>query len=204
MDPMTMMMLAKGVSKGVPALVQAGLGTWQGIKANKMEEGLEDPIYDIPKSAEESLALTQANAGSRLMSGQAQAQQMLDQNYANTSEDIMQSASSSGDALGALVKTNANMQGSQNQLSMQAAQDYEARQQDLASALSMMAGYEEKKWNNDVKDKFDRDAAAISAMKNAAIQNVFGGVKGISGAAGDMMATKSGKEQGWFGEITNK
>jgi hypothetical protein len=116
----------------------------------------------------------------------------------------MQSASSSSDALGALVKANANMQGSQNQLSMQAAQDYEARQQDLASALAIMAGYEEKKWNNDVKDKFDRDAAAISAMKNAAIQNVFGGVKGISGASGDMMATKAGGEKGWFGENTNK
>ena len=31
MDPMTMMMLAKGISSGVPALAQAGLGIWQNM-----------------------------------------------------------------------------------------------------------------------------------------------------------------------------
>jgi hypothetical protein len=125
---------------------------------------------------------------------------MLDQNYANTSEDIMQSASSSGDALGALVKANATMQGGQNQLSMQAAQDYERRQRELSMALGTMAGYEDKQFQVNVVDKFNRDAAAASAMKNAAIQNKFGGVKGLSGAAGDAMATKAGGDRGLYGD----
>jgi len=192
LDPMTAMMLAKGISSGVPALAQAGLGVWQGIQGKKMSENLVDPVYDIPDSAKESLGLARVNAGSRMMSGQTQAQQMLDQNYANTSEDIMEAAGTSNDALGALVKANANMQGSQNELSMKAANDYERRQQDLTRALAMMAGYEDKAFKINVLDKFERDSSAASAMKNAAINNVFGGIKTASNAAGDIVSMGAG------------
>jgi hypothetical protein len=192
MDPMTMMMLAKGISSGVPALAQAGLGIWQNKKANDLADKLVDPYYDIPDAAEESLGIARANAGSRMMSGQTQAQQMIDQNYANTSEDILQAAGTSNDALGALVKANANKQSSQNELSMRAATDYEKRGQDLSRALAMMSGYEDKQFQINVLDKFTRDSEAASAMKNAAINNIFGGIKSISGAAGDAMAMGAG------------
>jgi hypothetical protein len=201
MDPMTMMMLAKGVSSGIPALTQAGIGIWQNKKANDLMENLVDPVYEIPEAAKDSLSLARNNAGSRMMSGQTQAQQMLDQNYANTSEDIMEAAGSSNDALGALVKANANMQGSQNELSMKAAQDYEKRQLDLTRALAMMAGYEDKKFQVDVIDKFNRDSTAASAFKNAAINNIFDATKTASGAAGDMVATGAGGEAGIFGDF---
>jgi hypothetical protein len=171
----------------------------QGIKqtreGKRIAAGLQDPVYDIPDSAEESLAAARAMTASRYISGQTNLQNQLDQNTANVTSDIMRSAQSSGDILGALTAVNANNQAGQNQIAFQAAQDYRSRMSDFRGALDMMAGFEDKKWTNDILNKFLRDSAAASALTNAGMHNTYGSIKGMANAGSSLvnsLATKQG------------
>jgi hypothetical protein len=72
-------------------------------------------------------------------------------------------------------------------LASRAAMSYQNRQGDLRQQQGIMAGYEEKKWTNDVLNKFLRDSAAASALENASIRNKYEAVKGAANAAGTFM-----------------
>lgn len=193
-----MMMVGNAISQGVPALAQAGLGVFQGIRARKMDENLVDPVYQIPNSVDKSIAMYADRADTNTMVGYDQAVQKLDQGMANTTNDILTAAGSGGDALGALVKANASNQNALNDLAFANASAVDSYEKDLMNAVAGRAAWEDKKFQIDVLDKFNRDAAAVSAMKNASIHNVFGGIKNIAGGAGDAFSIAAGDAQGLY------
>ena len=204
MDPITMMMLGKAIGGGVPALAQAGLGVYQGIKAAKMQKDLKDPIYNVPDAVDQGIAMYADRANTNTMVGYDQATQNLDQGMANTTNDILTAAGSGGDALGALVKANASNQGAMNDLAYQNARAVDSYDTDLIRAISGRAAYEDKAFQINVMDKFNRDAAAVSAMKNAAINNVFGGIKSGAKAAGDITGMQGANAAGLYGDLSPK
>ena len=104
MDPMTTMMVGNAIGGGVPAMAQVALGAYQGIKASQMQKNLKDPIYTVPDSVDQSIAMYADRANTNTMVGYDNAVQNLDQGMANTTNDILTAAGSGGDALGALVK----------------------------------------------------------------------------------------------------
>jgi hypothetical protein len=200
MDPITMMMLGNAIGGGVPALAQAGLGVYQGIKANKMQKDLKDPVYEVPDAIDQSIAMYADRANTNTMVGYDNAVQKLDQGMANTTNDILTAAGSGGDALGALVKANAGNQNAMNDLAIQNAKAVDSYDTDLIRAVAGRAAYEDKAFQVNVMDKFNRDSAAVSAMKNAAINNVFGGIKSGAKVAGDTMGMSAANDLGLYGQ----
>lgn len=194
-----MMMLGNAIGGGVPALAQAGLGVYQGIKANKMQQGLEDPNYQVPDAVDKSIAMYADRANTNTMVGYDNAVQKLDQGMANTTSDILTAAGSGGDALGALVKANASNQSALNDLSYQNAKAVDSYDMDLINAVAGRAAWEDKQFQVNVLDKFNRDSAAVSALKNAAIQNTFGGVKSLASTVSNTMSMGAADQQGLYG-----
>ncbi len=187
-DPITLSLVASAV----PAAVQGITGLIQNRKANRLASGLQDPVYDIPQSAVRALANAQNQSYSRQMSGQANLQNDLEQRQAASTSDVLRTATSGAEALAALTSLNQNGLMAQNQIGFRAAQDYEARQNALRNQLGVMAGYEDKAFEINEMQPFLRDAAAASALKNAGINNMYQGIKGLAGAA----ATGLGNMQG--------
>ena len=114
------------------------------------------------------------------MSGQTALQDQLNQGTANAMSDILRTGRSPQDVLSAMTTINARNQNNQLTLGFQAAQDYQNRQRELRGEQHMMAGFEDKKWTNDVLNKFLRDSAAAPALRNGGMNNLYQGMKGAA------------------------
>lgn len=180
-DPISAAML--GLQLAAPTM-QMIRGIKQGKQADKLSENLTDPVYNIPSSAEAALANAQAMARSRYMPGQTALQNRIEQSTANAMGDVMRFSRSPQDAMSAITAIGARNNDMELDLASKSAMDYQNRQRELRQQQGIMAGYEEKKWTNDVRDKFLRDSAAASALENASIRNKYEAVKGGVNAVG--------------------
>jgi hypothetical protein len=112
------------------------------------------------------------------MPGQQFMQNAIDMQQAKALGGATRAATSSQDLLS--VATQLGEQGMEQQqaLGLQAAQDYNQRQQDYAGALGTMAGYQEKVTADKQQDWYERSAAARE-MREAGLQNTMGAVQGL-------------------------
>lgn len=177
MDPLTIMALASSI----PAIAQSVTGMIQGGKAKNILNDLQRPAFNIPTAATESLNQARMNASTMQMAGQTQAEQGLNQTAANALYNINQNATSAPEALAAMVGVYGNQMGAQNQLSMQAARDYNARQRELVGALDKYSGWQAKEWDYNVNQPFQEKAMAARALAGAGMNNKFQALKGLSG-----------------------
>ena len=192
MDPITLSLLISAA----PALLQGIQGIKQTREGKEMQKNLGPRVnYEIPEEAKRALGLMQGLAGSREMSGQAGMQAMMDLQAQKAYGNASRAATSSQDLLG--VATALGEQGQENQLNLgiQAAQDYQARQQALYGALGTMAGYQERKTADRQQDWYER-AQAAAAMRGAGMQNTLGAVQGLAGGA--MQGLAMGADAGMF------
>lgn len=176
-DPFTLSLIASSI----PAVAQGITGLVQGRKAKNMLAGLDRPTFNIPTAATESLNQARMNASTMQMAGQTQAEQGLNQTAANALYNINQNATSAPEALAAMVGVYGNQMGAQNQLSMQAARDYNARQRELVGALDKYSGWQAKEWDYNVNQPFQEKAMAARALAGAGMNNKFQALKGLSG-----------------------
>jgi len=163
-----------------PAVIQGITAASQLSKAKKMQEELGDRVnYEIPEEAERAYALAQRLASSQEMPGQAAMQAMMDLQAQKAYGNASRAAISSQDLLG--VATALGEQGQENQLNLgiQAAQNYQQRQQALYGAMQNMAGYQDKVTADRQRDWYER-AEAAAQMKEGGLQNLMGAGKGIS------------------------
>ena len=163
----------------VPAAIQGVTSIAQLIKAQQMQKELGQRVnYEIPDEAKRALGLMQGLASSREMSGQAGMQAMMDLQAQRAYGNASRAATSSQDLLG--VATALGEQGQENQLNLgiQAAQDYQARQQGLYGALGMMAGYKDKVTADRQQDWYER-AERAAQMKGAGLENLMGTAQSV-------------------------
>ena len=182
----------KKVSSFVPSLVQTGVGIGQLLKSRKLQRGLGDrPEMEIPDAAKEALAVARNLASSFYMPGQSQAEQALNQQYAGAAQNVMNTASSSAEALGALVNANANRMAAQTNLAGQAEQSYVNRQAMLQGELKNMGEWQFDEWMQNTWNPYAQKVSDIAAMKQAGATNLFEGFKSIAGmsASGGGMKT---------------
>ena len=182
----------KKVSSFVPSLVQTGVGIGQLLKSRKLQKGLGDrPEMEIPDAAKEALAVARNLASSFYMPGQSQAEQALNQQYAGAAQNVMNTASSSAEALGALVNANANRMAAQTNLAGQAEQSYVNRQAMLQGELKNMGEWQFDEWMQNTWNPYAQKVSDIAAMKQAGATNLFEGFKSIAGmsASGGGMKT---------------
>lgn len=162
------------VSVGVTAAnlaYKAGIAIHQKRQADKMEEGLVDPTFEIPSAATEALNIAKQQASQRGFAGQEYAENRLEQRTANTTADILRGGTNSGDVLASLTQVDANNRGAENEMAYFAAQDYNSRINNLGQANNQYAAWQGEKQQKDVYDKFNRTAAAISALRFGSINN---------------------------------
>lgn len=183
-DPISIAMLAAQLAAPTMQMIR---GVKQGRQADELTENLTDPVYNIPSSAEAALANAKAMASSRYMPGQTALQNRIEQGTANAMSDVMRFSRSPQDALSAITAIGARNNDLELDLASTAAMDYQNRQRELRQQQGVMAGYQDKKWTNDVLNKFLRDSAAASALENASIRNKYEAVKGGVNAVGTFM-----------------
>lgn len=192
MDPITLSLL---IAAG-PAIFQGIQGIKQTREGKEMQKNLGARVnYEIPEEAKKALALAQGLASSREMPGQAGMQAMMDLQAQKAFGNASRAAMSSQDLLG--VATNLGEQAQENQLNLgiQAAQNYQQRQQALQQALGTMAGYQEKKTADRQQDWYER-AQAAAAMRGAGMENTMGALQGLTG--GLMQGLTMGADAGMF------
>jgi hypothetical protein len=168
---------------GANALFGLGTGVYQMIKAHKMQEGLVDPTYQIPQSQIDALNLAKQQTQSRSFVGQNELENKQYANTASSTSNILKASTSGQDALAALTGINANNSAANNDMAYFAAQDYQNRLGSLKEQQGIMAGYEDKKQERDVYDRFYRTSAAISALKEGGMRNIKNTLNATEGAA---------------------
>lgn len=179
MDPVTMMLISM-----IPGLVQLGVGAFQGIKGNQLGSE-EQPMMEIPDSIKQMLETSKNLAGQREAPGSRMMKDRIGTDSAAAMSNLLEATAGSGSALGGVgeMTTNTN-----RALQEQGARDdafYQTNQGQLLAALEKMGGWQQKQWETNIKEPFDRTMDAAAAMKQGAIQNIYGGIsQGIGGALG--------------------
>lgn len=186
MDPITMMAIQAGIS-AAPSILQGIQGARQNKQANDMLANIERPTFNIPSAATESLGISRNLASSFQMPGQAQAEQALNQQFAGTANNAINTASSSAEALAALVGANANRMNAQTNLAGQAEQSYMNRQMNLQNNLASYANWQQQAWDWNMRDKFLTDSATASAMKQAGQTNMFNALSNVAGVGANFI-----------------
>lgn len=173
-----------------PEVIQAIIGIGQGIASRKMLKNLEDPVYEIPDAAKQALGVARTNAGSFQMPGQAQLEQGQNQIFSNSISGISDVATSAPEALAAMIQAGATRSGAQNQIGFQAANYYDDAQKNLEGALGTYAGYEDKAFDINVMQPFERKAAAASALGGGALGNIYSAANNASGVLANNSESK--------------
>lgn len=170
MDPITIALLASSIG-------QVGLGVYQGIKANKMEKDLVRPTYETPEQINEI-----TNIARRLYGSDMPGMDAMEQRTKSSTAEALKTAKDVGtpsNILGSLASVYGSEMKSLEDLGIANA-EYSTQMADkLKSALSVEAGYADKEFEYNEADPYSEKAAAISALKEAAIKNVFGGAQNV-------------------------
>lgn len=184
MDPMTIAALISAV----PGAIQGLTGLFQSGKSKDILDGLERPTYEIPQAAQQALQLARVGAGSSQMAGQSNLESAQNEIFANTTGDIMSTATSGPEALAALIGAGKNRATAQNEIGFRAAQDYESRQRSLGSALGTYAGYQDKAFEINQMQPYQQKLDTASALGNAGMINQYQGIKDLAGIGANLVA----------------
>jgi hypothetical protein len=168
-------------------LAQTATGLVQSNRAKKILEGLNTPTYDIPKAQTESLNIARTLASTNQLPNQVQAEQALDQSTANALYNVNQNAQSGTEALAALSGVYGNQMGAQNQLAGQAANFVQGQKQNYMNELAKYAAYQDKAFDYNVNQPFQRKMAEAQGLAGAGMNNKYQGFKSITGIAANAL-----------------
>lgn len=175
MDPMTIL----GLGQAAAGLFGGLFGGGQKRQANKMLKGLQYPTYDIPAEVLQNQRMAQARANSGLPS--AQYNQAF-QNIQRSRNNAIKNASDRRSALYGISTATQAANDSTLGLDVADAQQRIQNEKQLMDTNNITAQYQDKKWQNNIKDKYDRDYNYAMSLKGSGQQNVLNGVdKGIGG-----------------------
>lgn len=181
------------------AVYQMGKGIDQNAKAKKMERSLKRPVYnpkpyEIPKEVDQYLQKAKMEALDQKLPGQQVMEERISGATANAIAATQQSGTGSAEILNSIASVQRGEDRAVNDLNAMAAQDMIRKQQNVDAAISNSAEWnnrkqaidmqqEDKKFQVNEYDPYKEKAAAISALKGAGSQNVYGGIQGISSVA---------------------
>lgn len=165
----------------IPGLIQAGVGFGQLRKGRRMGEGLEDPMMPIPQSALEALQNARVMASRSNMPGYENMVENMSQILSGAVGNINRAATSSPEALGAILNAVGMQTKASNDIGRMNAEVYMNNQEQLRNELRNIASYEDKKWGTNVLNPFLRQAAAAQALVGSGMQNLFSGISNVAG-----------------------
>jgi len=158
--------LILGAAAAAPGLFKAGLGIFQGIKANKLKQ--EDFQY-IPPALRENLASQRNRARSARMPGQGLTESKIRQSTAAGLKSA--GGGSLSDKLAAAQGLVANEQDALAGVGAQAAQFQIGEEQQLQQLMNQKAGFQAQGQRNFEQTKL--------GLKDASNKNIFGGISDV-------------------------
>lgn len=178
-------------------------GKAQQRKGQNMLDNLHNPTYSIPQEVFTNQKMAEVRSQTGMPSAQYQQAQQDIQRQVNNS------IKSAADRRGALATIGATQQQANDanlSLDVANAKQRIENEKTLYGVNSEVAQYKDKKWQNDVKDPYDRDFNYAMSLKGTGKQNMNAGVDmAIGGAAlaangliGNGNYSKS-KSSGYFG-----
>jgi hypothetical protein len=196
--------LAEGLAAANPYMQAAemagtlGMGAYQLIKAKQLQKKLgAKPVYDYKEAKAANagqLALAQGEAP-----GLAQQMQGANQGLANTTQSIANMAPSGAAGLGALVQAGAGTQQTIADLTANAAQQKLGLQQNYLQGKAGLQQYADKAFEINQLDPYNQKVNEISAMKQAGLQNIGGGIS----AGVDMTSAAAANQSLAKGDVKN-
>jgi len=174
MDPFTMMMLA--------SLPQTLLGGYQTIKGYGSDNERAD--FKIPEQQVNALKSAERQAAEKRMPGQSAIEGRLDSVTANTLQSLERLMDSPVAGINAASRAYGSQLDKETDLGIKAAEFNLQNQGILRSEQNRMAEWQDKaeQWNT--RDPYLRKAAQLSALKEAGLTNLAGGITdALTGAA---------------------
>lgn len=187
---------------GLPLIVPIGLSMAQsipnwmaGIKqsrtADKLQSELQRPDFEIPESQKQALQSAKNQASMTRLPGQSAIEGRLDQTTANQLDMIERMGVGGATSLNAASQAFSNQQSKENELGVQAAENYNRNQQMLRSQLDRMSDWEFKKWTWDKQLPYQNKAEAIAALREGSMRNIDNAFKDTFGGAANMLLADS-------------
>ena len=178
------------IAGAVQAAGQICYGIYQNKKAKDLQKKLgPQPQYqynDAQRAVQGQLALAQGEAP-----GLSQQMQGINQNLANTTQNIQTMAPSGAAGLGALVQANASgMQASADVLG-QAAQTKLGLQQNYLSGVAGLQNYADKAYEINQLQPYMQKQQQIADMKAAGASNIGGGIASGFDTIGSAISAQS-------------
>lgn len=179
------------IAGAVQAAGQIGYGIYQNKQAKKGLKALgSQPLYkyDQAKNAVAGqLALAQGEAP-----GLTQQLQGVNQNLANTTQNIQTMAPSGAAGLGALVQANASGMQSYADIYGQAAQNKLGLQQNYLQGVAGLQSYADKAYETNQYLPYMQKYQQLNDLKAAGAENVGKGIQGAFDTIGSSLTAKSG------------
>lgn len=171
MDPQ----LASTLASLVPSVFQGGMGIFQGIMSTL--NPAQRPVKKVPESITKSTNVAE-NLASGDMPGYSNTKAQIDLGAGEAINAAKGSGNINSIVADILAKQNqANLGlGAQNaEFKVNAGQNYQ-------NQLNRQGQYEDKAFDYNEIDKYNRQAAANSALKQSSTQNIFDSISNISGS----------------------
>lgn len=160
----------------VPSLFQGGMGIFQGILSSLDKR--QRPVQEVPASVKQATDVAE-NLASGNMPGYANTKAQIDLGAG----EAINSAKGSGNIGSTVADILAKMNESNLALGTQNAQFKTNATQNYQNQLNRQGQYEDKAFQYNEIDKYNRGAAADSALKQASTQNIFDMINNFSGTA---------------------
>lgn len=179
-----------GWAGAIQAAGQIGYGIYQGVKANQLQKKLgPQPQYqynDAKRAVAGQLALAQGEAP-----GLTQQLQGVNQNLANTTQNIATMAPSGAAGLGALVQANASGMQSYADILGQAAQTKLGLQQNYLQGVAGLQNYADKAFEVNQLQPYMQQQQRIADLKAAGASNIGGGIASGFDTIGSAISAQS-------------
>lgn len=177
MDPLTMMIL----SQAIPAGINLAKAAHQNNLAKNLNQNR--PYYEIPKAITEATNNAKYQAGMTMLPGQNLLEDRLGRNTSNAIADI-KNVSTNPSQLGAnIAKVYGNQMNAENNLGVQAAQNWSSNQGLLRNQLNALGNYQNQQFEYNQNQPYQAAMAAKSALKEGAFRNLTSAGKDL-GAIG--------------------
>jgi len=194
MNPFNIAGGAIGAVNSLAGMIQGIQQVQEGKALQRKLDAQGRPIMETPEAFNETEGLVRSKYLNPNMVGYDKMKDSINNNTANSIQNIQQTAGSGMDALLAYNIANAQAQDKLNNLDMQSASQKQNDYNQLINTLGQKANYQQQQWNNNVLTPFLEASNKAKAMIQAGNQNAHSSVDNIAGYVMGMdKAYNSGK-----------
>jgi hypothetical protein len=158
---------------------------------NKAQSFFEQNKYQIPEEAKAALGISQRQASGIALPGQDIAEGKLGQSTAQGIQAARQSATTPSQILASVTGLYGQQMANQQNLALQAAQNYQARQSQLQNQLQNMAQYENQKWQYNILAPYQQQLNTAAQLQGMGAQQVNAGIGGIANVGAGLASVGS-------------